>query len=139
MEIKYRLLKPYSENERENFIIKYNQNEGYVINETEIELQAWGLTDKEIEEREKEIISHLKCTKRVLVLILQELGIITWQQLKEIIASNPQAELEWDLCVELERCNPLIDIVGGSLGLSSKQIDQIFKYANGWVDTLEVE
>ena len=94
--------------------------------------------EKEEEEKEKEIISHLKCTKRVLALMLQQLG-ITYNQLKELIATNEQAQLEWDLCVELERCNPLLNIMGRQLGLSPEQIDQMFKYANGWVDTLEVE
>lgn len=139
MEIKARLSKPYSDEDRYNFIIEQNYNLQYEIKETETELQAWGYTEEEKEQQHEEFISHLKCTKRVLVLILQELGVITWAQLKEIINSNPQVELEWDLCVELERSNPLIDVVGNSLGLSSKQIDQIFKYANGIVDTLEVE
>lgn len=85
----------------------------------------------EQEEAEKEIerISHLKCTKRVLALILQQLG-IPYSQLKALIDSNEQAQLEWDLCVELERNNPLIDIIGQELGLTPKQIDMIFKVAN---------
>ena len=94
--------------------------------------------EEEEEEKEKEIISHLKCTKRVLALMLQQLG-VSYSQLKELIATNEQAQLEWDLCIELERCNPLLDIMGQQLGLSPEQIDQMFKYANGWVDTLEVE
>lgn len=105
----------------------------------------WYLTEKcphytpeEKEEIVKEKISHLKCTKRVLALMLQQIG-ISYSQLKELIATNEQAQLEWDLCIELERCNPLLDIMGKQLGLSPEQIDQMFKYANGWVDTLEVE
>lgn len=89
-------------------------------------------------EEEAERIAHLKCTKRVLALMLQELG-ITYTALKELIASNEQAQLEWDLCIELERCNPLLDIMGAQLGLSPKQIDIMFKYANGEVESLEVE
>ena len=89
-------------------------------------------------QKELDAIAHLKCTKRVLALMLQQIG-VTYNQLKELIATNEQAQLEWDLCVELERCNPLLDIMGAQLGLSSNQIDQMFKYANGWVDTLEVE
>ena len=138
MEIKARLLKPYSENERKDFIVEYNHSQGYIINETDIELQALGYTEEEKKEQEKEIISHLKCTKRVLALMLQQLG-ISYSQLKELIATNEQAQLEWDLCIELERSNPLLDIMGQQLGLSPEQIDQMFKYANGWVDTLEVE
>lgn len=137
MEVKYRLLKPYSENDRENFIVKYNHNQGYTINETETELQALGYTEEEIKEKEKEHIYNLKCTKRVLALMLQQLG-ISYSKLKELIASNEQAQLEWDLCVELERSNPLLDIMGQQLELSSEQIDQMFKYANGEDVKLEV-
>lgn len=96
------------------------------------------LTPAEKEERERERIAHLKCTKRVLALMLQQLG-IGYNQLKELIATNEQAQLEWDLCIELERCNPLLDIMGQQLGLTPAQIDQMFKYANGEVGTLEVE
>lgn len=95
------------------------------------------LTPEEKEEQEKERISHLKCTKRVLALMLQELG-ITYAALKELIASNEQAQLEWDLCVELERCNPLLDIMGAKLGITHEQLDQMFKYANGEVETLAI-
>ena len=89
-------------------------------------------------QKERNRINHLKMTKRVCALMLQQLG-IPYTLLKEAIASSEQAQLEWDLCIELERCNPLLDIMGQQLGLSSEQIDQMFKYANGWVDTLEVE
>lgn len=132
------LLKPYTEEQRADFIIEQNHNNGYDIIETEDALEAWGYTDKEKEEIEKERISHLKCTKRVLALMLQQLD-ISYSQLKALIATSEQAQLEWDLCVELERSNPLLDIMGQQLGLSHEQIDQMFKYANGEIDTLEVE
>jgi hypothetical protein len=91
--------------------------------------------EKEEEEKEKERVSHLKCTKRVLALMLQQMG-ISYTRLKELIATNEQAQLEWELCVELERCNPLLDIMGAQLGITSEQLDIMFKYANGEVDTL---
>lgn len=138
MEIKATLNAPWSNEERYKFIIEQNYKNGYIIEEFEDRIEAWGKTDKEKEEEEKEVISHLKCTKRVLALMLQEIG-ISYNQLKELIATNEQAQLEWDLCVELERSNTLLDIMGKQLGLSPEQIDQMFKYANGWVDTLEVE
>lgn len=95
-------------------------------------------SEEEKQEQERERISHLKCTKRVLALILQQMG-ITYTRLKELIATNEQAQLEWDLCVELERSNPLLDIVGAELGLSSADIDNIFQYANGEIPTIERE
>ena len=62
--------------------------------------------------------------------MLQELG-ITYTMLKELIATNEQAQLEWDLCIELERGNPLLDIMALQLGITSEQLDGLFMYANG--------
>lgn len=94
-------------------------------------------TQEEKDKLEEERISNLKCTKRVLALMLQQLG-ISYTQLKELIATNEQAQLEWDLCVELERSNPLLDIMGQQLGITPEQIDNIFKFANGEIESLEV-
>ena len=80
--------------------------------------------------KEKERIANLRCTKRVLALVLKELG-VSYANLQALIATNEDAQLEWDLCVELERSNPLLDILGAQLGISSTTIDKIFKYANG--------
>ena len=81
-------------------------------------------------QKEKERIAKLTCTKRVFALMLQELG-ITYTMLKELIATNEQAQLEWDLCVELERKNPLLDVMALQLGITSEQLDGLFRYANG--------
>ena len=86
--------------------------------------------EKELEEKEKERVNSLRCTKRVLALILKELG-VSYANLQTLIATNEDAQLEWDLCVELERSNPLLDILGAELGISPTTIDKIFKYANG--------
>lgn len=89
------------------------------------------------EKEEAQRISHLKCTKRVLALMLQQMG-ISYTRLKDLIATNEQAQLEWELCVELERCNPLLDIMGQQLGITPEQLDIMFKYANGEDVELEV-
>lgn len=113
-----------------------NNQDKYIFNGTTIIVDPD--YDEKQKEKEKERVSHLKVTKRVLVLMLQELQVITWPELKAKIDADPQAQLEWDLCVELERCNPLINQFGEELGLSPEQIDQMFKYANGEVPSLEV-
>lgn len=101
-----------------------------VVDERMFKLVDITPTPEEIEQREKERIANLKCTKRVFALMLQEMG-ISYAQLKELIATNEQAQLEWDLCVELERKNPLLDIMAGQLGITAVQLDALFKYANG--------
>ena len=138
MEIKAELEKPYTEEQRLNFIVEQNHINGYEIRETEQALQAWGLTVEEEAEREAERVSHLKCTKRVLVLILEQLGLDYFEQIEPLINANRQAKLEWELCVELERNNPLLDVIGAELNITPQQIDAVFKYANGEIDTLEV-
>ena len=54
MEIKATLQKPYVEEGRLQFIVSNNHRLGYEIRETEVALEAWGLTQEEIEEQEKQ-------------------------------------------------------------------------------------
>ena len=54
MEIKNKLNKPYTEEQKIDFIVTNNHNLGYEIRETETELQAWGYTQDEITEQEKQ-------------------------------------------------------------------------------------
>lgn len=63
MEIKATLNKPYTEDERMDFIVKYNHGLGYTIEEVEDGLQALGYTEEELEQFEKERIQELKMTK----------------------------------------------------------------------------
>ena len=91
--------------------------------------------EAEQELKEKERVARLSCTKRDFALMLQELG-ITYSQLKELIATNEQAQLEWELCERLYRFNPMLDVMAGQLGITPEQLDGLFKYANGEI-TLE--
>ena len=90
--------------------------------------EAW---EEKQKAKEKERIGNLTCTKRVFALMLQELGVDYITVLLPLIESNSQAKLEWDLCVELERKNPLLDVMAGQLGITPDQLDGLFKYANG--------
>ena len=130
MEVKAILQKPYTEEEKIEFIVEYNHNQGLTIEETETEIQALDYTEEELQQQEKERIARLSCTKRDFALMLQELG-ITYSQLKELIATNEQAQLEWELCERLYRFNPMLDVMAGKLGITPKQLDNLFKYANG--------
>lgn len=51
MEIKARLNKPYTEEQRINFIVQYNYQLGYEIRETELALEAWGLSEEDKENK----------------------------------------------------------------------------------------
>lgn len=141
----YKIEKPLSIEERANFIMEYNHNQGLLIEETDLAMYAlepWELLEgdevvdnteaweEKQAQKERERIGNLTCTKRVFALILQEFGIL-YSQLKELIATNEQAQLEWNLCVELERKNPLLDVMASQLGITPEQLDYIFQKANG--------
>ena len=89
------------------------------------------LTPEEKEAEEKERIANLQCTKRVFVLMLEQLGLDYFEQIEPAINANRQAKLEWELCVELQRKNPLLDQLAGQFGVTAKQLDDLFKFANG--------
>jgi len=54
MEIKNKLDKPYTDKQRVDFIVEQNHRLGYEIRETEVALEAWGYTEEEKEEQEKQ-------------------------------------------------------------------------------------
>lgn len=82
-------------------------------------------------QKEKERVARLSCTKRDFALMFQELGVDYFTQLKPLIESNPQAQLEWELCERLYRFNPMLDLMASQLGVTPEQLDGLFKYANG--------
>lgn len=57
MEIKAELIKPYTEEEKIEFIVEQNHNNNYEIKETETALEAWGYT-------EEEVLKNLKIAKQ---------------------------------------------------------------------------
>ena len=139
MEIKARLLKPFGKKEKMNFIVKYNHNLGYEIKETNEAFEAWGSTQEEIKQKEIERIGNLTATKRVFALILNELGVDYLTQLKPLVESDKTAQLEWELCTELQRKNPLIDVMAQKIGITTEKIDKIFRYANNEITMEELK
>ena len=126
MEIKATLQKPFEDNERMEFIVQYNHGMGYVIEETETELQALGYTEDEIALQEAERIAKLKLTKREVFLGLYQAKGVTPDQIKAQI-TDPAALIEFEYANDYYRGNPLIDIVGASLGITSEQLDKFFE------------
>jgi hypothetical protein len=104
MEIKATLQKPYNEDERLNFIVEYNHNLGYEINETETELQALGYSEEELNTQEKERVQELFMTRsdffdgtiqawgmgqdELLVLIQTLLATLPVENVKKLMAIN---------------------------------------------------
>ena len=104
MEIKAILQKPYTDNERMDFIVQYNHGMGYVIEETETELQALGYTEEEIALQEQARIQELYMTRsdffdgtiqawgvgqdELLVLIQNLLATLPIEDVKKLMAIN---------------------------------------------------
>ena len=124
MEIIAKLNKPCTETERMNFIVEQNHQKGYEIKETEDELQAWGYTQKEKDEQEKERISKLSLTKREVLLALFDDKGITPEQIKAQL--DERGKIEFDYANEYFRGNPLIDTLGLTLGYTPEQLDYLF-------------
>ena len=104
MEIKSELIKPYTEEQKLNFIVEQNHNNGYEIRETETALEAWGYTEEELAQKEKERIQELFMTRsdffdgtimawgigqdELLVLIQGLLATLPIEDVKKLIAIN---------------------------------------------------
>ena len=127
MEIKAILNKPCSEEERVNFIVEQNHNNGYEIKETDKTLEAWGYTEEEKEQQRQESISKLSLTKREVFLALRADKGITPKQIRANI-TDEDALIEFDYAERYYRGNPLIDLIGQKLGYTSEDLDYLFEY-----------
>ena len=151
MEIKAQLTN-YTTTQRQDFIVTYNHNQGYEIKEytttetkqEEVEnpetgemelveyiettkhIEAWGYTEEEIELQEKQRIAQLKLTKREVFLGLFQAKGVTPDMIKAQI-TDPQALIEFEYANDYYRGNPLIDIVGATLGITPEQLDKFFE------------
>ena len=124
MEIKAELIKPYTGQQKYDFITQHSM--GYEIREAENGLQSWGLTEEEIYQQERERINKLSLTKREVFLALYRDKGITPEQIKAQITS-PEALIEFEYATEYYRGNPLIDQIGLMLGYTSEQLDNLFE------------
>ena len=87
MEIKAQLLKPYTENERINFIVEQNHKNGFEIKETETALEAWGYTEEEIQKLKEEALNRLKMTPLDLITAIKSTG-LTDEQVANFLNNN---------------------------------------------------
>ena len=136
MEIKAELFKPYTEEERLNFIIEYNHNQGFIIEETEEALQALGYTEEELVLQEKQRISMLSLTGADVERGIYKAKGMDFEDIINLISANPVSGIDIKaLKIELKannfyRGNPYVDAVGTLLGFTSKQLDAFFEDGN---------
>lgn len=82
--------------------------------------------DKEEEDKEQERISKLSLTRREVFLALYKDKGLVPDVLREGLKNNPEALIEFDYAERYYRGNPLIDIIGASLGYSKDDMDYLF-------------
>ena len=134
MEIKAELKQPYTEKERNDFIVEQNHNLGYEIRETETALEAWGYTEEEISQKERKRLDNLSMTRGDVFEALILARGLTKPQIRAMIEN---AELDtmtkalylnrFDEALDFYRGFPVFDMLGQVLGVTPKQLDNFFE------------
>lgn len=138
MEIKSSLEKPYTEEQRATFIVTQNHRLGYEIRETETALEAWGYTEEEIAERERERINNLTRTRAEVWRALIQARMFTKANVREIIEALPEetpeeimakeiARIDVDDVEDFHRGHTLVNLVANHLQITSENLDLYFE------------
>ena len=144
----YKLEKPYMDEERENFIVKYNHNQGLRIEETELALyalEAWEKLEgdevidnkeaweEEQAQKERERIGNLFLTGADVERGIYQAKGMDFDDILAFVMANPPVGLDVKaLKIELKanhfyRGNPYVSAVGALLGFTEEQLDKFFE------------
>ena len=132
------LEKPYTENQRMDFIVEYNHNQGCEIEELENKtLQAFEIvkTNEEKAKEEQNRINHLTCTALDLITFIKSLG-LTDEQVLAHLQANPSVQLQLTFCKDVycgvvRQLCPIV--LSEELTVTDEQIVEFFKYKNNIV------
>lgn len=83
-------------------------------------------TDEQKELEEKKRVAMLKMTPRDFLLAITGMG-VDFAKIKELMATNPQVEIELNYCNYVYRGNALLDQLCGQFGIATAQLDELFK------------
>lgn len=81
---------------------------------------------KEKEQEEKKRVAMLKMTPRDFLLAITQMG-VDFAKIKELMVTNPQVEIELNYCNYVYRGNALLDQLCGQFGITTAQLDELFK------------
>jgi hypothetical protein len=111
--------------------VDFGNNPGkYIFKNNDIVINPDWQAEQELKEKER--IAMLNMTKLDFANCLSKAG-VSYASLKEVIASNEAAQMQWDLCERVYRFNPLLDELAKGFGITPEQLDTMFKQANGEV------
>lgn len=138
MEIKAQLNKPYTDEQRINFIVEQNHRQGYEIREAETALEAWGYTEEEKQEQERQRLDALTLTPADVERALYKAKQMDFEDLKALIAQAlPQVDIK-GLAIEFRAKDfyrgaeangmRLFDVVGHLLGYTPDDMDYLFEH-----------
>lgn len=138
MELVTKIDKPYTDEEKANFIVENNHNLGYEIRETENELQAWGYTEEEQTEQHRQYLDSLSLTPSDVERALYKAKDMDFEDLKTMISQAlPQVDLK-ALSIEFRAKDfyrgamygdiRLFDVVGQLLGYTPEDMDYLFAH-----------
>lgn len=138
MEIKAILNKPYTEEQRIEFVVENNHKKAYQLKETEVALEAWGWTEEEMAEFERKRIDSLSLTPADVERALYKAKQMDFEDLKALITEQlPQVDIK-GLAIEFRAKDfyrgaeangmRLFDVVGQLLGYTSDDMDYLFEH-----------
>lgn len=138
MEIKATLNKPCTDDERIAFIMEYNRNLGYFVEERQDCLVALWYTEEELEEQHREYLDSLCLTPSDVERALYRAKGMDFEDLKAIISQAlPQLDMK-GLAIEFRANNfyrgvtvngmRLFDVVGLLLGYTPEDMDYLFEH-----------
>lgn len=144
----YKLEKPYTDEQRVDFIVKYNHNQRLCIEETELAiyaLEAWELLEgdevidnkeaweAEQAQKERERIAQLFLTGADVERGIYQAKGMDFDDILAFVTANPPQGLDVKaLKIELKanhfyRGNPYVSAIGGLLGFTEEQLDKFFE------------
>lgn len=133
MEIKAELSKPYTEQEKINFILQQNHILGYLIEEQKDKLVALGYTNEEKAKKERERINNLSMSRGDFFEAIILAKGITKVELRAMIENmdlNEKTKLiylnRFDEALNFYRGYPIFNALSEQLGITSEQLDEFF-------------
>lgn len=132
MEIKAQLEKPYTEEQRLQFIVNFNHKLGYTLEETETHLNAMGYTEQELQQQERDRIDALCLTRSDVERAIYADKGMDFDDLIEYVKANVPTMNIKALKIELRannfyRKHPYINQLGTVLGYTSDDLDYLFQ------------
>jgi hypothetical protein len=92
------------------------------------ERDGWDLVDLTPEEIRAREVPATVTRRQLFLMVFREKG-ISRGQIKSLLAGNEEALIELEEAQQFERNHPLIESLATALGLSSAEVDELFKAA----------